>query len=547
MHIPAPHLVIPLSLLSCSSLLAWARSARYLRRMRAERRRTERAQARLAQGLRSDALNLISAIRGASQLLMHDAFGPENLQAHSHASVIHEASDALTMMTNNVSVALAPPAEPNTCIFDVREALSQAVDSRRSKAAQKHLHFELHIEAGAPMQVEVDPQMLSELISNVIEHSLAVTSQGHVEVTLHAGGEQELQISVSDTGPSYATDADHRLFEPYGLSDGLRNGNPPATGLNLHVARRLARLLGGELRASSLTRAGTTYLVELPTTVHSICDQNPRQNNVISFTDNYARHRAQVAPKRILVAEDQESNAHVISSTLRRAGHSVVLARDAEDALGALSSSSTFDLVIADLRMPGTSGIDLMKLAQLQDQRRHALLPFIVLTSEASERVRQECIAAGAWAFLQKPMSAQALLDTIQHVCDRVEQLQHIPASHLADQACIAVDQSHRALLSGAISSDLLANFRDMLIYMRDMQETAERGDVDALRNYLRAMRGASHLAGATRVGQLCQKLLTTPSRLLISGWQEHSLSLDSRVDEARRAAASLASMSDHP
>ncbi|MEN8170491.1 MAG: response regulator [Pseudomonadota bacterium] len=121
-----------------------------------------------------------------------------------------------------------------------------------------------------------------------------------------------------------------------------------------------------------------------------------------------------VRPLSVLLAEDDDINATVISHFLQKGGHRVVRVGGGEAALEQLRSNS-FDCVLMDLRMPGLDGLEATRRWRVE--AGGGRVPIIALTANASEEDRQRCSAAGMNDFLTKPVDSRALLDTLTRYC----------------------------------------------------------------------------------------------------------------------------------
>jgi two-component system phosphate regulon response regulator PhoB len=118
----------------------------------------------------------------------------------------------------------------------------------------------------------------------------------------------------------------------------------------------------------------------------------------------------------ILVVEDEPAIQSLIEVNLHRAGHSVILAADAESARRAVQQSLP-DLVLLDLMLPGMSGIDFAR--QLRGDARTRRLPIIMLTARAEERDKIEGLDIGADDYVTKPFSPRELMARIKAVLRR--------------------------------------------------------------------------------------------------------------------------------
>lgn len=123
------------------------------------------------------------------------------------------------------------------------------------------------------------------------------------------------------------------------------------------------------------------------------------------------------AAGRILVVEDDATNAEMICILLGGWGHEVTLARDATEALAALGRGE-FGLLLLDIRMPGMDGTDLAREIRRREGRGERV-PIVALSANAAEETRSVSLAAGIDEFLTKPVDPQALDDVLQRTLAR--------------------------------------------------------------------------------------------------------------------------------
>ena len=114
---------------------------------------------------------------------------------------------------------------------------------------------------------------------------------------------------------------------------------------------------------------------------------------------------------KILVVEDSRAMRMIIVRTLRQAGfggHDVIEADDGREALRLVVTEEP-DLILSDWNMPGMTGIDV--LAALRSGGDAT--PFCFVTSEGSDEMREQAIAAGAFGLIAKPFTVEAFLDVL--------------------------------------------------------------------------------------------------------------------------------------
>jgi FixJ family two-component response regulator len=115
----------------------------------------------------------------------------------------------------------------------------------------------------------------------------------------------------------------------------------------------------------------------------------------------------------VVIIDDDASLRRSLSNLLGSVGFHVETFMSAEAFLQSPHRERTGCLVL-DLRMPGMSGLDLLKHLAATG----SLVPTIVLTAHGNDEARRECLEAGAFAFLEKPFRSETLLDAVRRALD---------------------------------------------------------------------------------------------------------------------------------
>jgi two-component system sensor histidine kinase RpfC len=231
---------------------------------------------------------------------------------------------------------------------------------------------------------------------------------------------------------------------------------------------------------------------------------------------------------RVLVAEDNPVNRKVTAKILERAGHKPYLVGDGDKALDAMEELE-FDLVLLDINMPGTSGLDVTKLyrfAHLGEPR----LPIVALTADATTAAREACEEAGMDAYVIKPVDPGRLLAIIDSLVEDSTATAEAPEPSRLDEADTRVtdiskhprfQSDGQAILETRALQELenLSTDGDFLTeVVRDYIEDCETvfqhldgavldGDVQGFRDSLHALRSSSSNVGASRIVRTCSDL----------------------------------------
>ena len=195
---------------------------------------------------------------------------------------------------------------------------------------------------GAPGTILTDEVALTSVLRNLLSNGIKYTDRGEVRLSARTIGPR-LEISVADTGIGIPVGLSEHVFEEFYQVPGVRRGG---TGLGLPYARRLARILGGDLTLTSEPGVGTTVVLDLP-------QETPAVGTVV-------------------LADDDATFRQVLAGLLTGITDHVVEAENGRQAL-AIVADNPVDLVLADMRMPGLDGAALLA-------RLPASVPAIIIT-----------------------------------------------------------------------------------------------------------------------------------------------------------------------
>ena len=172
-------------------------------------------------------------------------------------------------------------------------------------------------------------------------------------------------------------------------------------------------------------------------------------------SQDFARRGAAAKGLHVLVADDNPTNREVLGKILERGGHSVTLVGDGERALDALQAGH-YDIALIDRNMPRLGGLETVQAIRLTTGAR-GRLPVVVLSADVTQEGRQECLEAGADAFLAKPIEAARLLEELQQLCGAKAAE---PKPGLAERA--RPPRQERAGMPPVVNLDTLADLEEL-------------------------------------------------------------------------------------
>lgn len=146
----------------------------------------------------------------------------------------------------------------------ISEAFAEVKEMIRPQCEAKGLQFTLALAAGLPESMVTDRTRLRQILINLTSNAVKFTDSGSVSVEV-TGADGALKVRVSDSGRGMSPEEQGRLFKPFSQGDSSHSRRYGGTGLGLHLSRRLARMLGGELElVESAPGEGSMFVLRLP-------------------------------------------------------------------------------------------------------------------------------------------------------------------------------------------------------------------------------------------------------------------------------------------
>jgi CheY-like chemotaxis protein len=339
-------------------------------------------------------------------------------------------------------------------------------------AEQKGLAFRVEVNADVPQTIYTDGGRLQQILKNLLSNSFKFTESGEVSLTVRRAEKgrrfqnpaldaaaEVLAFAVTDTGIGIPKEKQRLIFEAFQQADGTTSRKYGGTGLGLSISREIARLLGGEIRVESTENQGSTFTLFLPTRYIPRQDgpdrdpYNPVDRTEVSggsepqFTSpsggggggSRAPARAparrdqrrkptgdalQYRPERravsqtvidddrdhieegdrsVLIIENDQNFAKVLLDMARDKGYKGVVELDGEAGLKAAREVRP-DAITLDIDMPGMDGLEVLDRLKRDPETRH--VPVHIISGVEQKR---EGLKAGAIAYLEKPVSKEAL------------------------------------------------------------------------------------------------------------------------------------------
>lgn len=319
------------------------------------------------------------------------------------ASALAAANDLLTVLNTTLDAETAETGglTVETGPVDLPALARDLTAAHRPAAVAKGLEIGLHVAPelfAAPTGAAIaDAARLRQALDALIGNAVKFTVRGRVEVRVTQDQAGRIAVEVADTGPGLSDDELVTAFEPFRQIARTSAGTYGA-GLGLTLARRLAALMGGDVRAESAMGVGSCFTLELPydasaaRAVHQGAEAGPAP--------------ALARSMKILLIEDDQLHAASLRMHLEQLGHRVLHAADARRGLE-LARSHELDVAVISAGLKGQDATQTISDLQALDGAA-GRIPILAMTGGDGCEA-EACVAAGARAVARKPANAPAL------------------------------------------------------------------------------------------------------------------------------------------
>ena len=353
----------------------------------------------------------LNAVLGLTELLLDTELSPE--QRHS-LSLVQVAGETLLTLLNDIldlSKIEAEQVRLESIPFGPTHLVETTIGLLTGRARQKRLELLADIAADVPAMVRGDPTRLRQVLTNLVGNAIKFTESGEIVVSVHATGARDdhtvVRFVVRDTGIGIPADKLEAIFEEFGQADESTTRKYGGTGLGLAIARRLVRLMDGDLTVTSAVGQGTEFAFSVPLLVEASV---PPAATLPGETHLNGR--------RVLVVDDSAANRRIVHGMLGAEGLQVTEAADGTAGLDALKraqeNGTPYDLAILDAQMPGLDGFELATAVRAVPALAGTRL--LMLTSSGARGDGQRCRDLGINGYLTKPASRTDLIDAVSVV-----------------------------------------------------------------------------------------------------------------------------------
>ena len=359
----------------------------------------------------------MNAIIGLDNIALNDPDVPEKTREHLEmigASAHHllEILDDVLDMSRIESGHMLLKSER----FSFSEILRELNELVGAQCAVKGLSFACQTGGRLGESFIGDGPKLRQALGNVLDNAVKFTPAGgsvtlRVDETAHFDGKTTLRFVVADTGIGIDKAYLPRLFEPFSQEDASTTSRFGSTGLGLAITKSIVEQMNGSITAESDKGKGSIFTITV-----TLTDAESETAPETQAESADALAKAELAGRRMLVAEDVEINAEILIMVLSMRDIEAELAENGQIAVDMFSAHEPgyYDAILMDMRMPVMDGLEATRTIRAMDRPDAKTIPIVALTANAFDEDVQRSMQAGLDAHLNKPVEPEVLFETLE-------------------------------------------------------------------------------------------------------------------------------------
>jgi signal transduction histidine kinase/ActR/RegA family two-component response regulator len=287
-------------------------------------------------------------------------------------------------------------------LVDVSTILAHAVELASTLLEKRGHHLTVDVTPG--LKWLGDPTRLAQVVANLLTNSARYTNAGG-NIHLHAARDKDnIVIRVEDNGIGIAPALLPRIFDVFVQGQQSPDRAEGGLGIGLALVKNLVEMHSGSVEAHSEgVGRGSRFVIRLPA-------PKARRPSYTALKPIVPKVETQHPTQRVMIVDDNEDSADMLSQMLTMNGHVTIVAHDP---IQALSIAPNFkpDVAVLDIGLPGMDGYELARLLRLKPELEHTRL--IAVTGYGQDHDRAQSRLAGFEQHLVKPVDIETLTRVI--------------------------------------------------------------------------------------------------------------------------------------
>ncbi|QLB19163.1 ATP-binding protein [Mannheimia granulomatis] len=345
----------------------------------------------------------LNGIIGLSQILLDDE---PNEKQYEYLKTINMSAIALAHIFGDI-IDLEKIDSSRIELFrkevEFQQLINDIANFAEFMAGEKNIQFELNYPPNLPKYIYIDHARLNQILWNLISNAVKFTpTSGQISLEICQLGKEQFSFSLTDSGIGIPEKDQRKIFDMFYQAENSKEKKAQGSGIGLSVAKRIAKLMGGDLVVASKEHQGSTFTL----TVHA----DSAETKPTLEIQNHAL--------KVLLVEDIEMNVVIARVMLQKFGCDVDVAMTGEEAFE-LFEQHSYDLILLDIQLPDISGFEIAQtLRNRYENEEIDYLPILIALTANVIQTKKDYQMQGMDDVLRKPLSLEELANCLNHYFD---------------------------------------------------------------------------------------------------------------------------------
>ncbi|GMM69040.1 hypothetical protein MTsDn1_23350 [Alteromonas sp. MTD1] len=347
----------------------------------------------------------ISAIISALELIPNLEDQRERLIRQAEQS-----SYRLLNLTNNLTEVLTKHSSKDLEMteVDLISLLDECISPFSVQIKDKKVDFNMHCSHSVPHFIESDPTAIAKVIVNVMDNAVKFTNSGLIDIAMTTEVKNQkvfLAVTISDTGIGIDDKTREKMYNRFYRGAHTGSQRFPGAGIGLSVAKRNLDKLNGAIEVSSTVGVGSEFKIYIP----------------VKPLESLPSAKETATNARFAIVDDLEISRLHLQSIITNEGYSARTFCSGAELINLHDDVLQFTAIIADLYMPGMSGLELVRtLHAIYGER---IPPVIVLsaTPDIANIVAKSKLPT--YQSFVKPIDKQRFVDAIRTIAEHKQKI----------------------------------------------------------------------------------------------------------------------------
>ena len=342
------------------------------------------------------------AVTGLTNMLLD-----ENPKEHQipHLKSLKFSGDYLLTFINDIlqiNKIEANKVELDPEIFNLKNKIENVISALSNSAKDNGTKLHFYYDDNLPEIYNGDQLKISQILINLLGNAIKFTKDGDIWVRAYKVSHKDdlytLRFEIEDNGIGITKEKQAHMFESFSQGSVQINRKYGGTGLGLSIVKGLIQILKGKIYLKSELGKGTTFFFEIPLekteTLDTPAVEETKETNKMEDLD--------LSEVKILVVEDNKINQMITKKILNKMGLYCDVVDNGEAAVEQVKTT-TYNVVLMDIHMPGISGLEATKIIRTFDKK----LVIFALTAVTLEDKMHEFGEAGFNDIISKPFKQE--------------------------------------------------------------------------------------------------------------------------------------------